>query len=165
MIRALRTVSAFNFLRQSPKRRFLDEEPSTHRGPHPGFSRRIALSGAAGAAGAAAGTGTIGAALWTAYAHEAMREEVEALKADGWEAILHLQCVRRLLRSFGASQEGCARFAGNGADYADPTHPQRGCCARGAQAMWVWNHPLRLKKPLKRVGERGEGKFKDTPWD
>lgn len=31
--------------------------------------------------------------------------------------------------------------------------------------MWVWNHPLRLKKPLKRVGERGEGKFKEVTWD
>lgn len=47
----------------------------------------------------------------------------------------------------------------------NPTHPQRGCCARGASAMWVWNHPLRLKKPLKRVGERGEGKFKEVTWD
>lgn len=31
--------------------------------------------------------------------------------------------------------------------------------------MWVWNHPLRLRKPLKRVGERGEGKFEEVTWD
>ena len=29
----------------------------------------------------------------------------------------------------------------------------------------IWNHPLRIRKPLKRVGERGEGKFKEVSWD
>jgi anaerobic selenocysteine-containing dehydrogenase len=29
----------------------------------------------------------------------------------------------------------------------------------------MWNHPLRLKKPLKRVGNRGEGKFQEVDWD
>ncbi|HOX90074.1 MAG TPA: molybdopterin-dependent oxidoreductase [Burkholderiaceae bacterium] len=43
-------------------------------------------------------------------------------------------------------------------------HPQRGYCGRGASAMWYWNHPLRLKKPLKRAGERGEGKFTEIEW-
>lgn len=32
-------------------------------------------------------------------------------------------------------------------------------------AMWIWNHPLRLRKPLKRIGEKGEGKFKEITWD
>lgn len=49
--------------------------------------------------------------------------------------------------------------------YPSPDHPQRGYCGRAAATMWVWNHPLRLKKPLKRVGERGEGKFKEVTWD
>ena len=31
--------------------------------------------------------------------------------------------------------------------------------------MWIWNHPLRLRKPLKRIGEKGEGKFKEITWD
>jgi thiosulfate reductase / polysulfide reductase chain A len=43
-------------------------------------------------------------------------------------------------------------------------HPQRGFCGRGASAMWYWNHPLRLSQPLKRVGERGEGKFEPIDW-
>ena len=47
----------------------------------------------------------------------------------------------------------------------NPDHPQRGYCGRGAQAIWAWNHPLRIKKPLKRVGERGEGKFEEISWD
>lgn len=49
--------------------------------------------------------------------------------------------------------------------FPNPGHPQRGYCGRAAATMWVWNHPLRLKKPLKRVGARGEGKFREVTWD
>lgn len=49
--------------------------------------------------------------------------------------------------------------------FPNPDHPQRGYCGRAASAMWIWNHPLRLKKPLKRVGKRGEGKFVEVSWD
>ncbi|MFN7572633.1 MAG: molybdopterin-dependent oxidoreductase [Betaproteobacteria bacterium] len=44
-------------------------------------------------------------------------------------------------------------------------HPQRGYCGRGASALWIWSHPLRLAQPLKRVGARGEGKFEPVSWD
>jgi len=44
-------------------------------------------------------------------------------------------------------------------------HPQPGMCFRPASALQLWNHPLRLKKPLKRVGNRGEGKFQEVDWD
>ena len=44
-------------------------------------------------------------------------------------------------------------------------HPQRGYCGRGASSLYVWNHPLRLKTPLKRMGARGEGKFEPVGWD
>jgi anaerobic selenocysteine-containing dehydrogenase len=44
-------------------------------------------------------------------------------------------------------------------------HPQRGYCGRGASSLYVWNHPLRVKTPLKRVGARGEGKFEPVSWD
>lgn len=40
-----------------------------------------------------------------------------------------------------------------------PDHPQRGMCGRGATAAYTWNSPLRLRKPRKRVGERGEGRY------
>ena len=46
-----------------------------------------------------------------------------------------------------------------------PDHPQRGFCGRGATAPYTWNSPLRLRKPLKRVGERGEGRFQEVSWD
>ncbi len=67
-----------------------------------------------------------------------VQAEVDKLKEEGWEA------------------HPCA---------PNPSHPQRGCCARGAGAMWTWDNPLRLRKPLKRVGERGEGKFEEISWD
>ena len=55
----------------------------------------------------------------------------------------------------------------NGTMYVEPNleHPQPGLCARAAAAIQLWNHPLRLKKPLKRVGERGEGRFQEIDWE
>lgn len=38
-------------------------------------------------------------------------------------------------------------------------HPQPGMCSRSALQMW--SHPLRLKKPLKKVGD----KFVEVDWD
>ncbi|TVR89237.1 MAG: twin-arginine translocation signal domain-containing protein [Trueperaceae bacterium] len=46
-----------------------------------------------------------------------------------------------------------------------PDHPQRGYCGRGATAMFTWNSPLRLRKPLKLVGPRGSGEFQEISWD
>jgi anaerobic selenocysteine-containing dehydrogenase len=39
------------------------------------------------------------------------------------------------------------------------------CCLRGiSRTKWVY-HPLRVKTPLLRVGEKGQGKFKPISWD
>ncbi|MDO5532990.1 molybdopterin-dependent oxidoreductase, partial [Sutterella sp.] len=126
----------------------------------PLISRR-SLIGAAGALGAAAGTG----ALWTA-ADEAVAKEVQKLLDEGWEAhpsscmICGGYCGLLAMHRKGEPvSQKTVRIMPN------PTHPQRGCCARGAQSMWMWNHPLRLKKPMKRTGERGEGKFVEVSWD
>ena len=48
---------------------------------------------------------------------------------------------------------------------ANPNHPQRSICGRGSTGKWLWNHPLRIKKPLKRIGSRGEGKFTEISWE
>lgn len=55
----------------------------------------------------------------------------------------------------------------NGKMYFEPNleHPVPGLCARAAASLQLWNHPLRLKKPLKRIGERGEGKFQEVDWE
>ncbi len=47
----------------------------------------------------------------------------------------------------------------------NPNHPQRGMCGRGSTAPYTWNSPLRLRKPLKLVGERGSGQFEEISWD
>jgi len=38
-------------------------------------------------------------------------------------------------------------------------------CPKGMACMEIIYHPERLTKPLIRVGERGEGKFKEVSWD
>ncbi|MEM4962064.1 MAG: molybdopterin-dependent oxidoreductase [Acidilobaceae archaeon] len=44
-------------------------------------------------------------------------------------------------------------------------HPQPGLCGRSSSLKWLWDSPLRLKKPMKRVGERGEARFVEVDWD
>ncbi|MFB3813774.1 MAG: molybdopterin-dependent oxidoreductase [Terriglobales bacterium] len=43
--------------------------------------------------------------------------------------------------------------------------PQFRACVRGRAHRQLLHHPDRLKYPLKRVGERGEGKFERISWD
>ncbi len=38
-------------------------------------------------------------------------------------------------------------------------------CAKGSAGIMTQNSPARLRKPLRRVGERGEGKFREIEWD
>ena len=49
----------------------------------------------------------------------------------------------------------------------DPDHPwnQGRLCSRCLSMTQYMYHKDRLKKPLKRVGERGEGKFEEISWD
>lgn len=47
----------------------------------------------------------------------------------------------------------------------DPSAPPLRACVRGRNYRSMLYHPDRLKYPLKRVGKRGEGKFKRISWD
>ncbi len=49
----------------------------------------------------------------------------------------------------------------------NPRHPvNRGVlCAKGSAGIMQHNSPARLTKPLKRVGERGEGRFEEIEWE
>jgi anaerobic selenocysteine-containing dehydrogenase len=47
----------------------------------------------------------------------------------------------------------------------DAGHPQPGICGRGASSLSTWNSPMRLKKPMKLVGERGSGEFEEISWE
>lgn len=44
-------------------------------------------------------------------------------------------------------------------------HPQGVCCARGTHAAEVVYSPDRLLHPLKRIGDKGSGKFERVTWD
>ncbi len=49
------------------------------------------------------------------------------------------------------------------ADFPDPF--DRGACAKGLATPQLVYHPDRLRHPLKRAGERGEGKWQRPSWD
>ncbi|MEM2134977.1 MAG: molybdopterin-dependent oxidoreductase [Candidatus Jordarchaeaceae archaeon] len=49
------------------------------------------------------------------------------------------------------------------ADFPDPRDKR--ICLRGLSSLEITYHPDRLKYPMKRVGERGEGKFERISWD
>ena len=49
------------------------------------------------------------------------------------------------------------------ADFPDPR--DRRICLRGLASLDITNHPDRLRYPMKRVGERGEGSFERISWD
>ena len=48
-----------------------------------------------------------------------------------------------------------------------PAHPvnQGGLCPRGQSAIQVTYHPDRITQPLKRAGERGDGRYEAISWD
>jgi len=47
----------------------------------------------------------------------------------------------------------------------DPNDPQLRACVRGRAYLRRLYHPDRLLHPMKRVGERGEGRFRQIGWD
>ncbi|MCL4829296.1 MAG: molybdopterin-dependent oxidoreductase [Caldilinea sp.] len=49
--------------------------------------------------------------------------------------------------------------------YDEPDNPRILACARGKSYRRRLYHPDRLKTPMKRVGERGEGKFEPISWE
>ena len=48
---------------------------------------------------------------------------------------------------------------------ANPNTPYAGACGRAMAAVSALYNPNRIKSPLIRVGERGEGKFRKATWD
>jgi len=50
-------------------------------------------------------------------------------------------------------------------DYDHPTANRGRLCPKGVASYQFINSPERLKKPLKRVGEKGEGKFEEITWE
>ncbi|KKL77500.1 hypothetical protein LCGC14_2034250, partial [marine sediment metagenome] len=46
-----------------------------------------------------------------------------------------------------------------------PDEKDRRICLRGLSSLEITYHPDRIKYPMKRIGERGEAKFKRITWD
>lgn len=122
-----------------------------------GFTRRQVLKGAGLAA-----TATAIGPVWANWLPEGT--DVARLVAGGYQKrfsscfMCGAGCGLMVLERTGPKGKEVL-LAPNG------EHPQRGYCGRGASALWIWNHPLRLRKPLRRVGERGEGRFVEVGWD
>ena len=120
----------------------------------PTISRRTLIGGAA----AAAGAGALG------FSMTPVRAEIERLQAEGWEAkplaccMCGARCGLIAMKKKGVPvSQSTVRIMPN------PDHPQRGYCGRGAQTMWLWNHPMRIRKPLKRTASAGKGSSKKFP--
>jgi anaerobic selenocysteine-containing dehydrogenase len=64
-------------------------------------------------------------------------------------------------------QAGIVRIAAAKKLEGAPAHPvnRGGLCARGQAAIQITYHPDRLTQPLRRSGERGEGRYEAVSWD
>ena len=132
----------------------------------PTISRRSFL--AAGAAlGAIAATGSLG----TSWLKEdkALAEEVEASEDE--VVVKHMFC-----QMCGPARTHCSTlcYIKNGRWTNVEGNPEAGnnwgrgsrsLCPKGNAAMAVMYSPTRLQYPMKRVGEKGEGKFERITWD
>ncbi len=138
-------------------------EPST-----PVLNRRVFLGTAATAsvAAALAQKGWLDAAAF--ISDEGV--DVDGLKSSGYD-IRHTIChgcgaacgLTALINKNARTPDGQPDFVLFGNEH--PDHPQPGICGRGASSVSTWNSPLRLKKPMKRTGERGSGDFEEISWD
>ena len=64
-------------------------------------------------------------------------------------------------------QPGIVRIAAAKKLEGAPDHPlnRGGLCARGQAAIQITYHPDRITQPLKRAGERGDGRYEAISWD
>ncbi|MBI3047370.1 MAG: molybdopterin-dependent oxidoreductase [Acidobacteria bacterium] len=64
-------------------------------------------------------------------------------------------------------QLGIVRIAAAKKLEGAPNHPvnRGGLCARGQAAIQITYHPDRITQPLKRAGERGDGRYEAISWD
>ena len=131
------------------------------------LSRRafIASTAALGAAAAVAGTA---AQTLTAYAED--DKKMGATSSDATE-IKHAWC-----QMCGPAKTACSTLChikdgrwvhveGNPEAGNNYGRGSKTLCAKGNAAMQVLYDPARLTHPMKRVGEKGEGKFERTTWD
>lgn len=135
-------------------------------GEEKGLTRRAFIAGTAalGAAAALAGTAT---QTLTAYAED---KKTGATSSDATE-IKHEWC-----QMCGPARTHCSTLChikdgrwvhveGNPKAGNNYGRGSKSLCAKGNAAMGVLYSPNRLLYPMKRTGEKGEGKFERTTWD
>lgn len=110
-------------------------------------------------AGAAAGLGPAG----LLNLRPVQADEAETLKNQGFEVkyTADVMCPSECGLEMWVKDGRLAKIYGNQAvPYNDGT-----CCAKGAAGVELVYSPERLKYPMIRTGERGEGKFRKATWD
>lgn len=131
------------------------------------LSRRAFIAGTAALGAAAAVAGTAAQTL-TAYAED--DKKMGATSSDATE-IKHAWC-----QMCGPAKTACSTLChikdgrwvhveGNPEAGNNYGRGSKTLCAKGNAAMQVLYDPARLTHPMKRVGEKGEGKFERTTWD
>jgi len=95
---------------------------------------------------------------------------VSSLTFAGYEKMVRVGCPahncggRCLLKVY-LKQGEIVRIETDDRPNDNPDDPQLRACLRGRAYRRRQYHPDRLKYPMKRVGERGEGKFERISWD
>lgn len=119
-----------------------------------GISRRTFIKGTGGAAAAVALGGVGMNALSPDVAEGA---PVDLSNAKTFTSSCAMECLHHNLKGYVVD----GKLVKVEINDADPTK----ACLRGiSRVQWV-NHPDRLKMPLLRTGEKGEGKFKEISWE
>ncbi|OFW58659.1 MAG: hypothetical protein A2133_08040, partial [Actinobacteria bacterium RBG_16_64_13] len=126
------------------------------------LTRRQFLKGA----GAVAGTAVVGSALGVAA------DKVLAVKTDSTRSLPVDRVVRTTCSPNCTGSCGQLAFVRDGnivkvqqaADYPDREYNPRGCM-KGVSYHLLVHGPDRIKTPLVREGERGEGKFREATWE
>ena len=98
---------------------------------------------------------------WAAWANQQEEIETSPKIADEIKTTTCYMCACRCgIKVY--LRDGSVRYIEGNRD-----HPvNKGVlCAKGSAGIMQLNSPARLTKPLKRVGERGSGEFKEIEWD
>src|SRR5215831_9449907 len=114
------------------------------------------------------GVGATGATLLSACGHPEEKlvpalvpDEEYVPGLDYWKATACQMCGAGCGILVRTREHKANKIEGN------PLHPVNhgALCARGQAGLEVLYNPDRIKAPMKRIGERGEGKWQEISWD
>ncbi len=127
------------------------------------LTRRTFLktSGALGALAAAGGGAVAADSLFGAAVPQALAEDADSLVWSACGVNCEGRCALRM-----HVKDGKVNWveSDNTGDDSEANEQARACQRGRSIRRWI-NHPDRLQYPMKRVGERGSGKFERITWD